>query len=277
MLPTKKEADWQRQLNAFFECIFVLTIGRATQRHKHIASVLNGLEYEQFIGVDKNELSADALAADYDDAKARAVQKSPRSLFLGEIACALSHRKIHEEIVRRGLKNTLILEDDVVPQNMDFLPAILSEWPGDAGIVYLGYWRRERWRIKQKAKTRLYLIYHGLRLGGWHRLQRERVRHYYCHPYSAHFMTSGYHDGAHAYSVSLEAAKALSGIQRPIVYLADHLLAYAATGDPRCRAYSCKPLLFEQLHRIGNNEYISLRSDGQNTLHPSMGIGVGTF
>lgn len=72
-------------------------------------------------------------------------------------------------------------------------------------------------------------------------------------------MTSGYHDGAHAYSVGPEAAKALSGMQRPIVYLADHLLACAATGDPRCRAYSCRPLLFEQLHRIGDNEYSTLR------------------
>jgi glycosyl transferase, family 25 len=257
--PLDKEGEWQQQLRIIFDGIFVLTIVRATQRHEHIASVLKGLEHETFMGVDKNELTPDILAVEYDDLKARAVQRSPRSLYLGEIACALSHRKIYEEIVRRGLQNTLILEDDVVPQNMDSLAAILSEWPADAGIVYLGYWRRDQWHLKQKAKTRLYLIYHALRLGRWHRLQRERVRRYYCHPYSAHFMTSGYHNGSHAYAVTLEAARALSEMQRPVVYLADHLLAYAATADSRCKGYSCKPLLFEQLFRIGNNEYITLR------------------
>jgi glycosyl transferase family 25 len=211
------------------------------------------------MGIDKHELDLNLLAIEYDDAKARAMQRSPRSLLPGEIACALSHRKIHEEIVRRGLKNTLILEDDVVPQNMNALPGILSDWPKDAGIVYLGYWRREKWGFKQRAKTGIYLIYRWFRLGGWHRLKYERVRNYYCRPYSRHFLTSGYHNGSHAYSVSLEAAKALSQMQQPVIYLADHLLAFAATGDPRCKGYSCRPLLFEQLHRIDNNEYITLR------------------
>jgi glycosyl transferase family 25 len=258
-LRTDEASRWQRPLRAFFDAIFVLTIARATQRHSHIAAVLDGLEFETFMGVDKNELTREILAVEYDDSRARAVQRTPRSLYAGEIACALSHRMIYEEIVRRGLRKTLILEDDVVPQNMGSLPDILSEWPGDAGIVYLGYWRREQWHLKQKAKTRIYLVYRSLRLGGWHRLQHGRVRNYYGRPYSEHFMTSGYHNGSHAYAVTLEAARVLAQLQRPVVYLADHLLAHAATADLRCKGYSCKPLLFEQLFRIGNNKYITLR------------------
>lgn len=260
------DQTWQSLLNGFFDKIIVITIDRAKARHKHILKAFEGLDFEFYFGTDKLEMDQEQIESGefYNDDLAKRISRYSKSLSPGEIACSLSHRGVYEEIVKKGYARTLIFEDDVIPirHNMVQLPSILREWPEDAGIIYLGYWRRERWSVKQKIKTRLYLTLHHLRLWGWHRFSTDRVKHLYIRPYSEHFNRAGFHDGAHAYAVSLEAAKALLETQTPVAHSADHLLSYEIHHLRSCQAYVSVPKIFNQVCHVQPDKLTSIREEG---------------
>jgi glycosyl transferase family 25 len=259
------DQTWQNQLNGFFDKIFVITIERAKERQIHIREEFKGLNFEFFVGTDKFNLNYEDLVSDqqYDDKQARRVPRYQQSLSLGEIACSMSHRGVYEQIVKNGYQRTLIFEDDVQPmfENMTSLADILREWPEDSGIVYLGYWRRENWKLSQKVKTTLYLLLHRLKLWGWHRFTANRVRHLYIRPHSHFFNKAGFHDGAHAYAVSLEAAKKLLETQTPVAHSADHLLNYVIHHLEACSAYVSRPKLFTQASHVEPDRLSSIRED----------------
>ncbi len=47
--------------NNFFDKIFVITLERSTNRQDHINKALDGLNYQFFLGTDKNNLSLQEL------------------------------------------------------------------------------------------------------------------------------------------------------------------------------------------------------------------------
>ena len=63
---------------------------------------------------------------------------------------------------------------------------------------------------------------------------------------SENIYTAGYHDQTHAYAVSLSGAQKLKKLQEPISYIADNLLAHAAT-NKIVNAYVTRPKFFHQL------------------------------
>jgi glycosyl transferase, family 25 len=257
--------DWQTLLNGFFERIFVITIPRAAERHEHVRSYLDGVRFEFLYGTDKYSLELPALVRDgiYNDEAARKVGRFTRSLSMGEIACSMSHRAVLRTIVDQKISRALIMEDDIVPlvRNMPKLADVLEHWPEDAEVVYMGYWRRERWGLKQKVKTTLYLICHNLGLFGWNRFSRHWVYYLYARPYSPYFKKAGFHDGAHAYAVSLSGAQKLLNNQEPIVHSADHLISYTCLKDDNCKAYVTLPKFFDQGAHLDFEKLHSMRSD----------------
>ena len=58
------------KLQRSFDQIYVLTLDRATERHEHIKTMLQGIDYRFFKGIDKLTLDYDELVAQgiYDDA-----------------------------------------------------------------------------------------------------------------------------------------------------------------------------------------------------------------
>ena len=61
---------------------------------------------------------------------------------LGEVACALSHRRIYEDVLTQNYERVLILEDDVIPQPGSLQPFgdIVKQLPEDWELLMLGYY-----------------------------------------------------------------------------------------------------------------------------------------
>lgn len=96
------------------ECkIYVVSLLRATDRRKNILSqmVSLGLDFSFVDAVDAKKIDPEELLA-HVDASAVMLRRG-RMLTAPEIGCALSHRKIYEDIVRSERSGAIILEDDI--------------------------------------------------------------------------------------------------------------------------------------------------------------------
>lgn len=104
--------------------IFVINLEKDVLRRDSVKRQLDQLQlpFEFIPGVLGSALSATQLAECYDDRKAR--WNNGVSLVPAHIGCSLSHTRVYQEIVRRQLDCTLILEDDVVLP--DSLPGCLA-------------------------------------------------------------------------------------------------------------------------------------------------------
>jgi glycosyl transferase family 25 len=175
-------------------------------------------------------------------------------MFLGEIGCALSHRRAYEEAVRNGWRRTVVFEDDVVPRANDlaFLPQALSQLPDGWELCYLGYALNEAPSARDRAKRAFYVALAPLRLARWRLCEARRLL---PTPFSANLRRAGRHDYALAYAVSLEGARKLLEAQTPVAYRADMLLSMMVlTG--RLSAFVTEPRMFDQEDRATAPSFI---------------------
>ncbi len=233
-------------LQTYFDRIFVVTVPRFTERHKTLQADLKGLPFEFFFGADKLQLSFDKLktTGNYDEAKARELQRQGKRLNPGEVACSLSHRMVYEEMIKHNWKKVLILEDDVLPliENLDVLPEAVAELPIDWELVYLGYLKHEKITAGLKAKQLFYKISSALGLMKW---TYKMVSNLLPKPFSVHLKKAGFHDCTHAYAVTIEGAKKLLAAQTPVVYRADDLLS-STIMKGELKAFVTVPKFFDQ-------------------------------
>ncbi len=242
-----------QELNLYYDKIFVLSIPRLTQRIARIRDQLTGLEYELFYGIDKSMISREILETDgtYNDLAYKKHYKKPISMNLGMICCALGHAKIYEEIINKGYKRTLILEDDIIVNtaNLPQFNDIVSELPADWDLFYLGYEKNESYGFREKIKQGFYRVFptHAqLKLTG------SIYKHFYARPFSQHINIAGFHDCTHAYSITLNAAKKLLKMQQPVIFNPDNLLAIA-TATGQLKSYIGIPKLFQQSSAFNKN------------------------
>ena len=233
-------------LHCYFDKIFVVTVPRFTDRHKKVQQHLQGLPFDFFLGADKLQLNYDTVKTDgtYDEQKAKKLQRQGKVLNLGEVACALSHRMVYEEMIKHSWQRVLILEDDVLPviKNMLALPEALQELPDNWELVYLGYLKHEEITARLKAKLFFYKIKSAIGLMKW---SYKMVTNFLPKPYSAHLKKAGFHDCTHAYAVTIEGAIKLLAAQTPVVYRADDLLSSTIMkGD--LKAFITVPKFFDQ-------------------------------
>lgn len=223
-----------------------MTVPRFTDRHKKVSEQLKGLSFDFFWGADKLQIDPEKVKQDgtYDEVRAKKLQRQGKGLNLGEIACALSHRMVYEEMVRKGWKKILILEDDVLAltENMHMLTLALQELPVDWELVYLGYLKHENVTTGLKAKQFFYKILSAAGLMKW---TYTMVSNLLPKPYSAHLKKAGFHDCTHAYAITLPAAEKLLAAQTPVVYRADDLLS-ATIMKGELNAYVTEPKFFDQ-------------------------------
>jgi glycosyl transferase, family 25 len=237
-------ADTIQLLQTYFDKIFVITLPRLTQRHHDIRKSLQNLPYDFFYGVDKIQLTPDFIKTSYNDAEATKRQRQGKGLNIGEIACALSHRLLYEEIVKNKWQKVLVLEDDVLPlqENLALLPAALNELPAEWELFYLGYLRHEMVTPALKRKQVFYKILSRLGLMKW---TPTMVSHLLPLPYSKHLRKAGFHDCTHAYALTLEAAEKLIRYQTPVIYRADDLLS-STIMKGELKAFVTTPKFFDQ-------------------------------
>ena len=239
-------------LNRFFDHIYVLTLPRLKDRHRHIARALTGIEYELFFGVDKSDTSLESLTEQglYSDEKTRKFHRYNKGMGLGMACCALGHVMIYRDMIARGFENALIFEDDIVPveQAIAQLPDIITALPPDWELFYLGYEKNEKFGLRQIVKQTIYHAQYEMNALNWN---PTMINNLYAKPISVNIGKAGYHDCTHAYAIKKSAAAVMLNWQTPIGFNPDNLLAFCCTNN-FIRGYVAIPKLYHQLTAFNN-------------------------
>jgi glycosyl transferase family 25 len=250
------------QLQKRFDKIFVVTVPRFKERQQAVSEQLKGLTFDFFYGKDKNDLSREFLLENYsyDPNKSLSIVKKFPSLNVGEIACALSHRSIYEEMVKNSWGSVLIFEDDVLPAwaHITSLIPTINELPEDWGLIYLGYLKNQKAGLANRLKV---LWYQLQAIFGLTVMNRKMINRILPRGYSAHLRKAGFHDCTHAYAVTLDAARKLIAAQTPVTYRADNLLS-AMIMSGQMEGFISKNIFFEQ-EIFSNDEHTSHVREGE--------------
>ena len=217
-------------INDYFDHIYVLTLERAQERHEHIRESLQGLNWSFHYGTDVQNLNQETLISDgiYDDAAHRRTKRTHRSMTVGEVACALSHRSMHQDIVDNGYRRALILEDDAIPiyENLHLFSEQVEELPDNWDLLMLGYYDEKVPSVKHEIQRHIYAAYHHLNLFNWQNVDRQFIRTLCMSPYRNYLYALGKVLGAHAYALSRSAAEKFIDYQTPVILQADRIFNY---------------------------------------------------
>lgn len=234
-------------LNDAFDRIYVLTLDRASERHEHIEAELEGVDFQFFKGVDKLHLDRDEVIAKgiYDDGKHHRRQVSRRSLSLGEVACALSHRSIYEDAIRNDYQRILVLEDDVamLREKLSAFEAALTELPGDWEFLLLGYYCERYPGLRTERKRFFYHACRQLHFFNWDKVSPRYIDNLSMQPFSPHLWRMGKTAGGHSYALTQAACHKFVDYHDPIYLQADRVFYYYAT-DHDLKAFALKEQLF---------------------------------
>ncbi len=239
-------------LNTYFDKVYVLTLERAEERQKAFVKNFPGLNFSFFYGIDKNTLNMADLKRNnvYDEVAAKKHHRYSKPMSLGQIACALGHRLIYEDMIKNNFNRVLIFEDDAYPSGLDadLYSTILNEMPKDAGLCMFDYYKNEK---KDALKQAWYHIQHSIGQLKWN---HTMISNLYPVPYTQYWMKAGNHEFADAYAVTREAAMQLVKMQTPISFIADNVIPYAMTNN-LIKGYISIPKLFQQ-NSTGTNKQI---------------------
>ncbi len=246
-------------INDYFDHIYVLTLKRAEDRHLAIEKALTGFDWNFFYGTDKRLLNYEEVIRDgiFDEQRHRNTKRTHRSMTLGEVACALSHKAIYQDILDNGHQKALILEDDVIPihENLAAFKEIIKELPRNWELLMLGYYGEKLPTVKYKLQQKIYYLYHYLHLFRWHNVSRQWIKEICLSPYSDHLYGLGKVVGGHAYAITFSTAENFIQYQTPIILQADRVFNYykATYG---LKSFAVRPRLFT-LGDLRNLSYIN--------------------
>jgi glycosyl transferase, family 25 len=184
--------------------ILVISLPGAEARRRLMRAQLelSGMPPYRFIdAVDGRGLAGPQLAALYDDAAARS--RVGRPLTGAEIGCAASHLEAYRRIAEADTGVTLVLEDDAL-----------------LGHQFLDVLRRVVAMI-DPARPQAVLLSHVQRYSAWGARRVDR-QHALYRPYSAY--------GAHAYLITLAAARAMAARLDRVRTAADDWAHFAKAG-----------------------------------------------
>lgn len=224
--------EWFDHLNTYYDHIYVLSVEAAAERRKLFAERFRGLRYDFFLGADKARFTIDEVAASgiFSEPLARKHHRFGKTMKHGEIACSLSHRMMYQDMLTNNYNRVLIFEDDAVPDPSVLKAAaeILSEIPGDCELLMWGWDKNAEAGPGTPFKKAAYHVKHSLGRLKW---DHTMIRNLYAKPFSEHLKKAGFHDYTYAYAVNRPAAEKLISMQTPVQYIADNLLAHAATKE----------------------------------------------
>jgi glycosyl transferase, family 25 len=222
--------EYFQQLNQYYDKIYVLSVESAVARRELFADRFKGLEYSFFFGADKNKFSIEDVTEKgiFNDELTRQHHRFNKTMKHGEIACSWSHKMMYEEMLAKNYSRILIFEDDAVPdpERVKQIPAILDEIPADCELLMWGWDKNGKTPSTGAFKKFIYHIQHSLGLLKWN---HAVIQHLYARPYSKQLKKAGFHDYTYAYAINRMGAEKLLQMQTPIQYIADNLLAHAAT------------------------------------------------
>lgn len=222
--------EYFQYLNKYYDKVYVLSVEPAVVRRKLFSERFKGLDYSFFFGADKNKFTVEEIVAKgiFSEELTRKHHRFSKTMKHGEIACSWSHKMIYEEMTARNYQRILIFEDDALPdENMvQRIPEILDEIPGDCELLMWGWSKNGGQKMGAGLKKFIYHIQHSMGKLKW---DHSIIRNLYAKPYSNHLKKAGFHDYTYAYAINQSGARKLLNMQTPIQYIADNLLAHAAT------------------------------------------------
>ena len=233
-----------KYLNEYYDKIYVVSIAAAESRRSLFEQRFKGLNYRFFFGSDKHEFNREEAEKSgmFSEELARHHHRFGKTMKLGEIACSLSHRYIYEEMIKNNYSRVFIFEDDAVPNPglLINIPAILSEIPPGCELLMWGWDKNGEIPPGAFMKKIVYHIKHGFGSLKWN---HKMISNLYARPFSPHLKKAGFHDYTYAYALTITAAEKLIKMQTPVQYIADNLLAHAATNEV-VKSYIAYPKLF---------------------------------
>lgn len=217
-------------LNQYYDKIYVLTVKSAEARRALFAERFNGLNYTFFYGADKNAFTIEETRAKgiFSEELTREHHRFGKTMKHGEIACSWSHVMMYEDAIQNNYKRVLIFEDDAVPdlEMLQKIPTILQEIPPDCELLMWGWDKNGESNAGTKLKQLIYHVQHAMGRLKW---SHSIIKHLYARPFSKHLRRAGFHDYTYAYALNRNGMEKLLRMQTPIQYIADNLLAHAAT------------------------------------------------
>ncbi|ARF11973.1 glycosyltransferase family 25 [Klosneuvirus KNV1] len=132
-----------------FDKIYYINLESRPDRNEHMIQLINKLNLqnitERIDAIDGTKLPQSEIST-YITKYGQKRIKDPKKHFgvdltLGGVGCALSHRKVWDNIVNNNYNTTLILEDDIkIPTDFIYNYNKISQYiPSDYDIVFLGY------------------------------------------------------------------------------------------------------------------------------------------
>ncbi len=222
--------EYFQLLNQYYDKIYVLSIESAAARRELFTQRFKGLNYSFFFGADKNKFSIEEIEAKnlFSEKLTRLHHRFSKTMKYGEIACSWSHKMMYEEMLAKNYTRILIFEDDAVPdENMvKQIPFILEEIPGDCELLMWGWAKNGNSSLKTKMTQWAYHFQHWIGKLKW---DHTIIRNLYARNFSPHLKKAGFHDYTYAYAITRGGAEKLVKMQTPVQYIADNLLAHAAT------------------------------------------------
>ncbi len=235
---------WFEVLNEYYDKIYVLSVEAAIDRREKFEERFRGLDFEFFFGADKSLFTIKQVEKDhiYSETRTREHHRFSKTMRHGEIACSWSHKMIYEDMLRNGYQRILIFEDDAVPDKNAVLiiPEILKELPSDWELLMWGWDKNGSPPPGSELKKFIYHFKHRVGTLKW---DHQMIRNLYARPFSKHLKKAGFHDYTYAYAITASAAGKLVALQTPIQYIADNLLAHAATKE-LIKSFISWPVIF---------------------------------
>jgi glycosyl transferase, family 25 len=219
-----------KYLNNYYDKIYVLSVQAAVARRQQFATLFAGLQYEFFFGADKNKFTIEEMKqkGTYSEPLTKKNHRYSKAMKHGELACSISHKMMYEDMLAKNYEQILIFEDDVVPDEMMVkqIPEIIQQIPGDCELLMWGWGKNGTTPAIAPLKKALYHLQHSTGLLKW---SHKVISNIYATPFSKNIKKAGFHDYTYAYAINRAGAKKLLQMQTPLQYIADNLLAYAAT------------------------------------------------
>ena len=224
--------EYFQLLNQYYDKIYVLSIESAAERRELFTQRFKGLEYSFFFGADKNKFSIEEAKAKniFSERLTRQHHRFSKTMMHGEIACSWSHKMMYKDMLANHFNRVLIMEDDAVPDEkmLKKIPAILKEIPGNCELLMWGWDKNGVNNLGTAIKKTLYHLQHSFGKLKW---DHQMIRNLFARSFSPHMKKAGFHDFTYAYAINRSGAEKLIEMQSPIQYIADNLLAHAATKE----------------------------------------------
>jgi glycosyl transferase, family 25 len=245
-------------LNDYYDKIYLVIIERnIPERLNKIELALKGLNYTIFKGVDGRLLSEQEKTEIYDHVNSskymdeyfqfRYHQSDLSGLNIGNIGCSKSHLNIYNEMLQKGYKRILILEDDARfdYKQIHLIPQIFQEMPNDAELFYWGYRWYDCESFLSRLKRKYFIPIQFFLLGKNVKQSVLENNIKYPKKYKKNIWYSGFHAGTHAYAITNETAKKLIELNDPVVFAADSALSYLVK-NKLIKAYIAVPMIFRE-------------------------------